>query len=181
MDKHITWIGEDHLSIEKCHVIEKEQSFHSRGEVVGNKNNQVYGVDYQIVVDNNWETRFFSISCSHGHKNYFLHAHKINNVWVIDDVEHPEFNECLDVDIAITPYTNSLPINRLKMEVGESKDIKVLYINPIEERVALVMQRYTRLTENTYHYENLWNDFKATIIVEENGLVTDYPEMYKAI
>ncbi|WP_158210825.1 putative glycolipid-binding domain-containing protein [Myroides phaeus] len=181
MNKHITWIGEEHLSIEKCHIIEKEQSFHSRGEVVGNKNNQVYGLDYQIVVDEQWETRFFSINSYQGHKHYSVNAHKINNLWVIDDIERPEFNECLAIDIATTPYTNTLPINRLKLVIGESKELSVLYINPLEERIALVMQRYKRLSEDTYYYENLWNDFKATITVDEDGIVKDYSDMYKAI
>lgn len=181
MNKHITWIGGEHLSIEKCHIIEKEQSFHSRGELVGNKNNQVYGLDYQIVVDEQWKTRFFSINSSQGNKSYSVHAHKINNLWVIDDVEYPEFNECLDVNIATTPYTNTLPINRLKLEIGESKEINVLYINPLEERITLVMQRYKRLSDFTYFYENLWNDFKATIIVDEDGIVQEYSGMYKAI
>lgn len=181
MNKHITWIGEEHLSIEKCHIIEKEQSFHSRGEVVGNKNNQVYGLEYQIVLDEHWHTRFFSIESKQGHKHYSVNAHKINNLWVIDGVEYPEFNDCLDIYVDRTAFSNALLINRLKLEIGESKEVSVLYISPFEERIALMVQRYERLSEDTYYYENLWNDLKVTITIDEDGIVTDYSGIYKAI
>lgn len=181
MDNKIIWIGESHLSLEKCQVIEKEQSFHCRGEIVGNKNNQIYGVDYQLVADDKWKIRFFSIECKQGHKNYSLHAHKINELWVIDECEHPELNDCFDIDISVTPFTNTLPINRLKLEVGEQKEISVLYINPLEERFTPLIQQYERVSEDTYLYRNLGTEFESEIIVDKNGFVLEYPKLYQRI
>lgn len=181
MEKNIVWTGIDTLSIEKCVLIDKGETVHCKGELVGNKNNQVYGADYQVVVDQKWETRFFDISCRVGHKNYWIHGYKMNNQWIIDDLEYPELQDCLDIDISVTPFTNALPINRLKLEVGQAKELAVLYINPIEERFSRVVQRYERLSENTYHYKNLWSDFESTIEVDAAGLVTRYPGLFQKI
>ncbi|MTG98882.1 MULTISPECIES: putative glycolipid-binding domain-containing protein [Myroides] len=181
MDKNTTWIGEQHLSIERCKIISKENSYHVKGELVGNKNNQVYGVDYQIVVDENWETRFFSIETRTGHKNNFINAHKINGLWMIDEMDRPEFNECLDIDIAITPFTNTIPINRLKLAVNATAEITVIYIDPIDGRLVPMLQQYTRLSDSRYFYKNLGTEFESEIEVDENGIVLNYPGLFKAI
>lgn len=81
----------------------------------------------------------------------------------------------------MTPFTNALPINRLNLAIGESKEIAVLYINPIEERFTRVVQRYERLSETTYHYKNLWSDFESTIEVDTDGLVTNYPKLFNRL
>lgn len=181
MERNIVWTGIDNLSIEKCVLIDKGETIHSKGELVGNKNNQVYGAEYQVVVDQKWETRFFDISCKVGHKNYAIHGYKLNNQWIIDEQEHPELHDCLDIDISVTPFTNALPINRLRLEIGESKELAVLYINPIEERFSRVVQRYERLSATTYHYKNLWSDFESTIEVDSEGLVTTYPKLFNRL
>lgn len=181
MEKKRTWLGIDSISVEHFTNIEKEGSFHCKGELVGNKNNRIYGVEYQVVTTSNWETRFFDIRCQEGHRYFQLSGHKLNDQWIIDEQEYPHFKECLDIDIALTPFTNTLPINRLNMAIGESKIIPVLYINPLEENFTLVQQEYTKLSENTYHYKNIWSDFEATITLDAEGFVTEYPGLFKVI
>ncbi|MDR0229934.1 MAG: putative glycolipid-binding domain-containing protein [Flavobacteriaceae bacterium] len=181
MEKQIIWTGVDCLSIEKCNINKKEDSFHIKGELVGNKNNQVFGVEYQIVVDLQWQTRFFSINSSVANKYNSISGHKLNHLWIIDEIEYPEFNTCLDIDISVTPFTNTLPINRLKLGNLESESIDVLYINPIEDKRLLVKQQYTKQAENSYYYKNLWSDFDATIEVDTEGIVTNYPKLFKQL
>jgi hypothetical protein len=41
-----------------------------------------------------------------------------------------------------------------------------------------VNQKYTRLSGNEYHYENIPNDFEATIQTDEFGFVVDYPGLF---
>ncbi|WP_410881340.1 putative glycolipid-binding domain-containing protein [Myroides sp. DW712] len=181
MEKKVTWLGVDAISVEHFSIIEKEGSFHCKGELVGNKNNRIYGVEYQLVVTSNWETRFFDIRCQEGHRFFQLSGHKLSEQWMIDEQEHPHLKDCLDIDITVTPFTNTLPINRLKLEIGETKTIQVLYINPLEGNFTLVHQEYTKLTPDTYQYKNSWSDFEATIQVDEQGLVRDYPGLFKRL
>jgi len=42
---------------------------------------------------------------------------------------HPELNEATDVDLAATPFTNTLPIRRLSLAIGESAEIVVAYVS----------------------------------------------------
>jgi hypothetical protein len=88
------------------------------------------------------------------------------------------FAGCIDVDIPLTPFTNTLPIRRLQLAPGESKDILVLYCDVLNEQLFAVRQRYRCLSRTKYHYENIPNDFEADIVVDDTGLVIDYPQLF---
>ena len=53
-----------------------------------------------------------------------------------------------------------------------------IYCDILAEQITPVWQKYTRLSDTAYHYENVPNDFEATIEVDEFGLVVDYPELF---
>ncbi|GHC72558.1 transcriptional regulator [Nocardiopsis terrae] len=84
---------------------------------------------------------------------------------------------CLDVDVAATPLTNTLPIRRLGLRPGEHRDIAVVWIDIPSLRVRRVRQRYTRypaedgLERYTYR-DPLHGEYRLS--VDGNGLVVDY-------
>lgn len=88
---------------------------------------------------------------------------------------------CLDVDISITPLTNTLPIRRLCLEPGANAELSVVYVTVPDLRVRAVTQRYTRLdhagSAPVYRYRS--GAFHADITVDEHGLVLDYPGIWK--
>ncbi|MEC3893540.1 MULTISPECIES: putative glycolipid-binding domain-containing protein [Nocardiopsis] len=84
---------------------------------------------------------------------------------------------CLDVDIAATPLTNTLPIRRLGLRPGEHRDIAVVWIDIPSLRIRRVRQRYTRHhAENgleLYTYRDpLHGEYR--ISVDGDGVVVDY-------
>lgn len=97
----------------------------------------------------------------------------------------PALDGCVDVDIRITPATNTLPIRRLDLKEGESCDIRVAYVPlPVDGtcRLLPVEQRYTCLTANSrYRYEGLDTGFTADIEVDATGLVVDYPGVFRRV
>ena len=96
----------------------------------------------------------------------------------------PDLQGCIDVYIRVTPATNTLPIRRLGLAVGDSRDIAVAYV-PLPQgagdlRPRRVMQRYTRLDgPGRYRYEGLDSGFVAEIEVDAAGLVLDYPGVFR--
>jgi hypothetical protein len=55
----------------------------------------------------------------------------------------PHLNGIFDVDLSITPFTNSLPIRRLKLRVGESAEIVTAYVAFPQLTLSRDSQRYT--------------------------------------
>jgi hypothetical protein len=88
-------------------------------------------------------------------------------------------NNIYDIDISLTPSTNTLPINRLQLKDGEQQIIEVIYFDIFDRKIKPVKQVYTRLTSTLYIYENYDKTFKANILIDEQGLVIDYPELFE--
>ena len=91
----------------------------------------------------------------------------------------PEYTGAIDVDLAMTPFTNTLPIRRLGLAVGAAADIIVVYVTFPDLAVSAGPQRYTRLAERTYRFESLGGGFVRDIEVDEHGLVVTYPGLFR--
>ncbi|HEY7176965.1 MAG TPA: putative glycolipid-binding domain-containing protein, partial [Micromonosporaceae bacterium] len=75
--------------------------------------------------------------------------------------------------------TNTLPIRRLGLGVGESAEILVGYIDVPTLTLRPAAQRYTRSTDRTYRYES--GSFRADVIVDDAGLVIDYVRLWRRV
>jgi len=95
----------------------------------------------------------------------------------------PELDGCIDVDISATPFTNTLPIRRLGLEPGESEELTVTYVRVPELLVGPERQRYGCLEAKAdgelYRFETLPSGFTAEPPVDGDGLVIDYPGLFR--
>jgi hypothetical protein len=78
----------------------------------------------------------------------------------------------LDIDLAFSPSTNSLPIRRLGLAVGERREIAVAWVLFPSFEVVRGSQTYERLGERAWRYES--PGFKADLTVDAHGLVDTY-------
>ncbi len=91
-----------------------------------------------------------------------------------------ELDGCVDIDIWPTPFTNSFPIRRETMTVGERREFRMAWIVAPDLTVHPQPQAYTRLTDRLYLFENLdGSGFKAELPVDEEGVVLDYPGLFR--
>ncbi len=92
---------------------------------------------------------------------------------------------CEYVDISITPFTNTLPIRRLGLAPEESAEISVTYVEGTELQAWPEPQRYTCLARGDggglYRYESLDGGFTADVAVDPDGLVLDYPGLFRRV
>ena len=89
---------------------------------------------------------------------------------------------CLDVDIWPTPFTNSFPIRRERMAVGERREIRVAWIFAPDLTIHPQPQAYARLADRLYLFENLdGSGFRAELPVDEDGVVLDYPDLFRRV
>jgi hypothetical protein len=92
-----------------------------------------------------------------------------------DGTALPELDGCIDPDLSITAFTNTVAIRRLGCRVGEAADIKVAYILAPELSLRAAPQRYTHLADRMWRFHGLDIDFTADITVDEDGFVIEYP------
>lgn len=96
-------------------------------------------------------------------------------------MEIPAVAGCLDVDLAFTPATNILPLRRLRLAVGESREMTAAWVRFPELSVEPLAQRYTRLDERRVRYASRGGAFTAELEVDELGLVVRYPPLWERV
>jgi len=95
----------------------------------------------------------------------------------IDDLDG-----CMDVDIWPTPFTNTFPIRREPMAIGERRQFRMAWIFAPDLTVHAQPQAYTRLADRLYLFENLdGTGFRAELPVDEDGIVLDYPDLFRRV
>lgn len=99
-----------------------------------------------------------------------------------DDRAIRDLDGCVDLDIWPTPFTNSFPIRRAPMAVGERREFRMAWIHALEMTVHPQPQAYTRLADRLYLFENLdGSGFRAELPVDEEGIVLDYPGLFRRV
>lgn len=179
MNTQVLWTGREYYSLEHCRISETIEGANIHSTIVGQYEKNIYTVEYEINIGADWVTRSCHIKSCHNdiEQDHQLESDGKGN-WKYNGEQTTQFAGCIDVDIPLTPFTNTLPIRRLKLSKGESKEISVIYCDLLAQEIKPVRQRYTCLSTTEYHYENVPNDFEATIKVDEKGFVVDYPELF---
>ena len=139
-------------------------------------------LDYDISCDARWATRSAGVTLVRGTATRRLSlALGARGRWRVDGEEVDLLRGCVDVDISLTPSTNLLPIRRLGLAVGESREVNAAWVRLPELTVEPLDQRYTRLAEHRYRYESRGGTFVAELEVDPAGLVISYPPFWERV
>ena len=90
-----------------------------------------------------------------------------------------ELDGCYDVDLACTPFTNSLPIRRLPLHVGDSAELPVVTVDVETLAVRPATHRYMRL--DTHRWAFAHDDQSVEFEVDQHGLLLDYPGRFRRL
>ena len=138
-------------------------------------------IEYHLIISGNWLIKEVEIKSLLAHKNITLKSGSNGKWYDVDNQEIPELDGCLDIDIAITPFTNTLPIKRLGNSLKQRTKITVLYFDIDNWCFKKVEQNYTKLTDNLYKYEGVFRNFVADLPIDDYGFVTTYPGLFKRV
>ena len=93
-----------------------------------------------------------------------------------------ELDGCVDIDIWPTPFTNTFPIRREPMATGERRTFRMAWIFGPDLTFQAKPQAYTRLADKLYLFESLdGSGFRAELPVDDEGIVLDYPELFRRV
>jgi len=170
--RSVLWRGES-LSTELFHL----RPGVLEGEVLLVLEGAPTRVDYNVEVDDAWLTRRTMVRVRRGDsdaaRELILEADGQGH-WRVDGQERPDLDGCTDVDLGVSPSTNTLPIRRLEeLAVSESAEVRAAWVRFPEVTVEVLDQRYTRLGGDRWLYAS-GNDFRAELRVDELGVVITY-------
>ena len=133
-------------------------------------------LSYRISCDSEWRTRSAGVIGWLGANEVRVDVRVEGaGLWRVAGVDVAEIAGCVDIDLNFSPSTNLLPIRRLKLEVGEERDVRAAWLRFPSFRFEPLEQSYRRLSAGRYRYRSAGGRFKAELDVDENGFVTRYP------
>ena len=152
----------------------------AQAHVIGTEDGTRFAARYAITCDSRWHAQSVEVEVLGGPR-IVLQSDGSGRWRDGGGRALPDLDGVIDVDLPITPFTNTLPIRRLRLAAGQSADLSVVYVRLTARSVAVDPQRYTCLDARHYRYESLDSDFKAEIRVDDEGLVLDYPELFRRV
>jgi hypothetical protein len=177
MNEDLVWIvtRPEFTGAERFALRATERGWLLAGVVVASFDRRPIDVRYQVAVDDGWITRSVTVTMDDLVQPMRLELDRsTDGSWAVDGLSASELGGCVDVDLGVTPSTNTLPIRRLNLDVGESREIEVAWVRFPELRVDRGRQRYTRVSGDTWRYSS--DGFTADLQVDESGLVVRYGE-----
>ena len=174
--RQLIGIGAEHL------ILSVDDEVRADGLAVGEIQSTAYRIHYELVCDTKWNVRQLVMRDLIGGQG--LRLLRLRDGRWLNEADHEiaGLSGCTDVDIMITPFTNTLPIRRLPWELAQSRDIAVAYISVPDLSASRMEQRYTCLSHDEdggrYRYESLRSGFTAELKVDRDGLVVDYPNIF---
>jgi hypothetical protein len=186
MNRTIIWEWVNKSGLEVLFLKEEPSLITASGLIAGELNGTAFKLRYKVECDTDWNFLNSDIFLeSNSEKKKFSLKRETDGKWIVNEQERNDLEGCSYIDIMTSPFTNTLPIRNLKLKTNQPITIKVAYIKVPELEVSSVEQEYTRLDQSEppsrFLYRNLSNDFKAEIEVDKDGIVIDYPNIWKRI
>ncbi|MEM7030325.1 MAG: putative glycolipid-binding domain-containing protein [Chloroflexota bacterium] len=179
---YLMWQQVEDVGSEYCQLRYQEQDWYLQGTVMTTFNQEPTFVEYQIRCDKAWGTRHVQIKMQLGlvQQTLILMRDEQDN-WQVNGRHDQNFEGCIDVDLGITPATNTLPIRRLNLAIDESAEVFATWVRFPQLSTDVLSQKYTRLSETRYRYESRRGAFVTEFEVDSQGLVLTYPGLWERV
>ncbi|WP_082235282.1 putative glycolipid-binding domain-containing protein [Halobacillus massiliensis] len=177
MNKKVFWqniecSGREYLTLKK-----ENSSLIGRASVLWGAKEASERLSYIFKMDEGWTIQKVNI---------YLHNKELNlasngkGKWTSGGEVLVEGEGTIDIDLSVTPFSNSLPINRFSWKEGQSRTFPVLYVDGLSLEVKKLEQQYTYLGKflHVRRFEYKCRDYRTTITVDSDGLVVNYPGVF---
>jgi uncharacterized protein len=173
--RSVLWRRRDVPGTEWCELNVGAAAKAMHGVIAMAWDGQPWRIEYAIELDTAGLTRTVTIDANGGSSTVSLSLHADGQGrWRRGEAIVVDSPDALDVDLGFSPATNTLPIRRLGLAIGESAEIGVAWVLFPSFEVEYGRQRYTRLGERRWRYQSI--GFEAELTIDEDGLVEDYAE-----
>jgi len=184
LDRTVCWTPVGGVGFEHLQLRAEEGGYVARSIVLGIDDETPFRLQYKIKADQDWRARKVWVRAATpiGENALALRSDGHGNWRNEDGTDVPALRDCIDVDITVTPFTNTLPINRLRLIPRQSVDIRVVYVTAPSLAISTSAQRYSRRGEDSdIFFESPAHDFTALLPIDGDGLVRDYPQLFRRV
>lgn len=177
----VLWRNRRDGGLDRCSLLAGPTGFRLAGTALLAREGLPYEVRYTVMTDGDWRTRSVGVHVQTpaGEDLRLALTADGEGGWLLGREPLVDVQGALDVDLAVTPATNTLAVRRLALATGEAASLAVVYVGFPDLRPARLEQRYERRAEDRYRYSN--PGFAADLLVDADGLVLDYEGAWEAV
>ena len=174
---------QDNASLEYAVLSRLEAGYEITGDIVSAHAGEPLRVVYRLQCGLDWRSRLLSLEQHRGARESVTLSLGVDprGGWAVNGRRAESLAHCVDIDLGLSPSTNALPINRLRLSVGEKAEIAAVWVRFPDLEVVPARQSYERRGERTYHYASPASGFHADIQVDEFGLPVLYQDIWERI
>ncbi len=180
--RDVRWASLDSDGIEHLTLARDGDGYLAESVIVGRHDDgRRYGLAYRIACDAHWRTTRATLTVMGGRSLTLVRSRE--GRWQDGEGRAlPALDGCVDIDIAATPFTNTLPIRRLGLRRDERRAIEVAYVTIPDLGVTCATQAYVCVEPGRrYRYEGIDGRFTAGIGVDDEGLVLEYDALFRRL
>jgi uncharacterized protein len=177
----VLWRDVDTGALDRCRLDVGSGGLRLSGTVLTPEHGTPLDVRYLVEADPAGLTRRVALELDGGSTRRVLLADGAGGWRWEGGPELTEVAGALDVDLTVTPATNTLPIRRLarELEVGQAADLDMAWVQFPGLEVIPSAQRYRRLAPDRWRFAT--GDFEAELLVDPDGLVLDYGGLFRSL
>jgi uncharacterized protein len=183
--REVMWWAWDGPSLGHLRLAVHDRGVVADGVVLGVTEGRPFRLAYEVRCDAYWRVRATRVGVPGESPKTELLSDGEGNWATSEGRSVPYLEGCRYVDISETPFTNTLPIRRLGLSPGEYAEITVAYFDGAELQPWPEQQCYTCLEKGDegglYRFLSLDGGFSADLPVDSDGLVLDYPGLFKRV
>lgn len=148
------------------------------GRIVGASCSEhpAFSASYDLVTDENGVTRRLSVrtTMAAGERHMSI-SRSAEGIWMVDNGTHHQrsaFHGALDVDVALSPFFNALPIRRYGLQSGaDEMEVPVVYVNLLDLGVQEATVVYSSGADGIHVLSPVSS---SSVTVDEDGFVVSY-------
>jgi hypothetical protein len=175
----VRWTSWNQDAIETLVLTERPEGIFVKSTII-NHDEKHFTIKYTLILDASWRVKTLNLELLDTKEKIKLESDGQGN-WSNDTGIIPKLHGAIDIDITATPFTNTIPIRRLKLGKKQQAEILVVYVTIPELSFDIDRQRYTSVSKYIYLFEQINNNFTRKIKVDKDGLVVTYPGLFRTI
>jgi hypothetical protein len=177
-NRSVRWRPLEGIGLEHLRVASEDGRIVARGAAIGEFEGNAFGVRYKVICEPDWTFRELELDTANGVSLKI--ASDGRGGWIDGRGEElPGFEDCIDIDLGGSAFTNTLPIRRLNLEAADGPaELSMLYVPFNSFKPFVDDQRYTCLEPRRYRYEAVDGAFAGELVVDDDGLIVEFPPLF---
>src|SRR5262249_42290695 len=145
------------------------------GDVIVVENGEPFAVAYRVRCDDQERTASASLRVKQGGVRQQCTLERSSaGRWTLNGSEMPQLTGLVDVDLSVTPSTNTPPIRRLHLAIGQRAEVTAAWVKLPSLVIVPLRQTYRRVGSYSYEYEAPELDFAAELECDDDAVIRTY-------